>query len=101
MRIFYDCEFIEAGPDHPVELVSIGMVADDGRIHVVVGTGAAKRLQGITVPISTSAMGRVIRTGTSWSVRDVSENAPEVEETLARHLGDDARHDVGRRPGRI
>jgi two-component system NtrC family sensor kinase len=34
-------------------------------------------------------MGRVIRTGTSWSVRDVSENAPEVEETLARHLGDD------------
>lgn len=31
MRIFYDCEFIEAGPDHPVELVSIGMAADDGR----------------------------------------------------------------------
>ncbi|MFI0406615.1 hypothetical protein [Actinomadura sp. 3N508] len=31
MRIYYDCEFIEAGPDHPIELVSIGLVADDGR----------------------------------------------------------------------
>lgn len=30
-RFYYDTEFIEAGPANPVELVSIGIVADDGR----------------------------------------------------------------------
>ena len=30
-RFFYDTEFIEAGPEHPIELVSIGIVSDDGR----------------------------------------------------------------------
>ena len=30
MRIFYDTEFIERGPDIPLKLVSIGMVRDDG-----------------------------------------------------------------------
>lgn len=30
-RYFYDTEFIERGPDHPLDLVSIGIVADDGR----------------------------------------------------------------------
>lgn len=29
MRIFYDCEFIEDG--HTIDLISIGMVAEDGR----------------------------------------------------------------------
>ncbi|WP_435111349.1 3'-5' exoribonuclease domain-containing protein [Nocardiopsis synnemataformans] len=31
MRVFYDTEFIERGADHPLHLISIGMVADDGR----------------------------------------------------------------------
>lgn len=31
MRYFFDCEFIERGPKHPIELISIGMVAEDGR----------------------------------------------------------------------
>lgn len=30
-RFFYDTEFIERGADHPLDLVSIGIVADDGR----------------------------------------------------------------------
>ncbi len=29
-KIFYDTEFIERGPDLPIQLVSIGMVRDDG-----------------------------------------------------------------------
>lgn len=31
MRIFYDCEFEERGPDLPIVLVSIGLVREDGR----------------------------------------------------------------------
>lgn len=30
MRIFYDCEFVERGRDLPIQLVSIGMVREDG-----------------------------------------------------------------------
>jgi hypothetical protein len=30
-KIFYDTEFLEQGPDHPIHLISIGMVAEDGR----------------------------------------------------------------------
>ncbi len=31
MRYWYDTEFIESGPEHPIELISIGIVAEDGR----------------------------------------------------------------------
>ncbi|GIF08648.1 3'-5' exoribonuclease domain-containing protein [Actinoplanes siamensis] len=31
MRYFYDTEFLESGPEHPIELISIGIVAEDGR----------------------------------------------------------------------
>lgn len=31
MKLFYDTEFIERGPAHPIDLISIGMVAEDGR----------------------------------------------------------------------
>lgn len=36
MRYFYDCEFIEDG--HTIDLVSIGVVADDGREFYAVST---------------------------------------------------------------
>jgi hypothetical protein len=36
MRIFYDTEFNELGPEFPIELISIGMVADDGREYYAV-----------------------------------------------------------------
>lgn len=31
MRYWFDTEFIERGPDYPIELLSIGIVAEDGR----------------------------------------------------------------------
>jgi two-component system NtrC family sensor kinase len=64
----------------------VGMVGDDGKIHVVVSTGVAKKLRGMTIPITSSAMGRVIRTGTSWSVKDVAEHLDEVDETFYSHV---------------
>ena len=31
MRYWYDTEFIESGPEHPIDLISIGIVCEDGR----------------------------------------------------------------------
>lgn len=31
MKLFYDCEFLEYGPAYPIEPISIGIVAEDGR----------------------------------------------------------------------
>lgn len=31
MRYFIDTEFYERGPDHPIELISLAIVAEDGR----------------------------------------------------------------------
>src|SRR4051812_4502723 len=31
VQIYYDTEFVERGPAHPIDLVSIGLVAEDGR----------------------------------------------------------------------
>ena len=39
-RIWYDCEFLEAGPDEPIRLISIGLVADDGREYYAVNSDA-------------------------------------------------------------
>lgn len=30
MRIFYDTEFLDRGPHHPIDLISVGMVREDG-----------------------------------------------------------------------
>jgi len=40
MEICYDTEFLEAGPAHPIELISIGMVAGDGREYYAVRSDA-------------------------------------------------------------
>lgn len=65
----------------------VGMVGDDGKIHIVVGTGIGAPLSGIAIPISGSAMGRVIRTGTSWSVANVAEHVDEVDDTIYDRAG--------------
>jgi len=38
MRYFLDTEFIERGPKHPIELISIGLVAEDGREYYAIST---------------------------------------------------------------
>lgn len=38
MRYFLDTEFIERGPKHPIELISIGIVAEDGREYYAIST---------------------------------------------------------------
>ncbi len=56
----------------------VGMIGDDGKIQIVVGTGMVESLEGMSLPISGSAMGRVIRTGMAWTVTDIREHAGEL-----------------------
>ena len=56
----------------------VGMIGEDGKIQIVVGTGMVESLKGMSVPITGSAMGRVIRTGMAWTVTDIHEHAGEM-----------------------
>ena len=56
----------------------VGMIGEDGKIQIVVGTGMVESLKGMSVPITGSAMGRVIRTGMAWTVTDIHEHASEM-----------------------
>lgn len=38
MKFFFDTEFIERGPQYPIELISIGVVAEDGREYYAIST---------------------------------------------------------------
>src|SRR3569833_2524223 len=69
----------------------VGMVGDDGKNHVEVGTGVGKKLRGRSFPISSSAMGRVIRTGSSWSVPDIREHLDDIDQTLYKPVADEIR----------
>lgn len=40
VKIYYDCEFLEDGADRPIELISIGLVTDDGREYYAVNADA-------------------------------------------------------------
>jgi two-component system, NtrC family, sensor kinase len=60
----------------------VGLIGDDGRIRIVVGTGVASDLSGLTVPITGSAMGRVLRTGTAWTAADIHASPPQVDAEL-------------------
>ena len=56
----------------------VGMIGEDGKLHMVVGTGIVEELKGMSVPIANSAMGRVIRSGSAWTVTDVHSHVNEV-----------------------
>jgi two-component system NtrC family sensor kinase len=60
----------------------VGLIGDDGKIRIVVGTGIGKDFAGVVIPITGSAMGRVIRTGVSWAVGDLRAHGAEMNEQL-------------------
>ncbi|MEP6492483.1 MAG: ATP-binding protein [bacterium] len=84
---------------------AVGMVGDDGKIHIVVATGVIAGIAGIAVPISNSAMGRVIRTGVPWAMQDMhahaDELAPQIYERVKDHIGSVAISPISRRGERI
>src|SRR5262249_55338784 len=66
----------------------IGLLQEDGQIKFVVGTGVARHVIGTTIPVSGSAMGRVIRSGVAWTVSDVSAHKDEFDQELFARMKD-------------
>jgi two-component system NtrC family sensor kinase len=57
---------------------TVGLVGEDGNVHVVVATGSLSEYVGMAVPLSSSAMGSVIRSGAAWTVTDIQNHAHEL-----------------------
>jgi two-component system NtrC family sensor kinase len=66
----------------------VGLIADDGKIRIVVGTGLGSTLTGLAIPITGSAMGRVIRTGQAWTASDIHDHVSEVDEQIFARVGE-------------
>ena len=57
---------------------AVGLIGEEGRLHIVVGTGLLATYAGMTVSMADSAMGRVIRSGAAWTVTDIDEHPEQV-----------------------
>jgi two-component system NtrC family sensor kinase len=63
----------------------VGLLTDDGKVRLAVGAGMGQPYVGMTIPIA-GAMGRVIRTGVAWTVRDIHEHRADVSPDLYAKL---------------
>jgi two-component system NtrC family sensor kinase len=66
----------------------VGMIGEDGRIQMVVGTGVVESLKGMSVPVAGSAIGRVIRTGTALTMTDIHAMAGELSPEIYSRMRD-------------
>ena len=57
---------------------ALGMLGEDGTVRIDAATGASLHMLGQQLPVTGSAMGRVIRTGRPWSVADVTQHGHEL-----------------------
>ena len=74
--------FLEAAADvAQADGAALGLLAADGMIEVTAASGSLGALAGHHIPVSGSAMGRVIRAGGSWSVADATAHRGEVHPT--------------------
>ena len=64
--------FVEAVADIArADGASLGLLGDDGKIRLVAATGVLEGAVGQTIPVTGSAMGRVMRTGKWWVSSDL------------------------------
>src|SRR6185503_9475731 len=66
----------------------VGMIGEDGKIQMVVGTGIVECLKGLTIPVVGSAMGRVIRSGAAWAVTDIHAKLDELSPQIYSRVKD-------------
>ena len=84
--------FLEAAADvAQADGAALGLIADDGMIELSAGSGMLVTFTGHKIPVGGSAMGRIIRSGGSWSVADVRQH---------RDLVHDSWHESGGEPVR-
>jgi two-component system NtrC family sensor kinase len=83
----------------------VGMIGEHGTIQMVVGTGIVENLKGMTIPVASSAMGRVIRSGTALTLTDiharVNELSPQIYERMKDRVASLAVVAISRRGERI
>jgi two-component system NtrC family sensor kinase len=71
--------FLEAAADvAQADGAALGLLATDGMIEIAAASGALSVLAGEHVPMTGSAIGRVIRSGGTWSVNDVQNHRDKV-----------------------
>jgi two-component system NtrC family sensor kinase len=79
--------FLEAAADvAQADGAALGLLATDGMIEVTAASGSLAPLAGQHIPVSGSAMGRVIRAGGSWSVADASTHRDRVHPSWFERL---------------
>lgn len=67
---------------------AVGLLTEDGRLRIAAATGAASGIFGMTVPSTNSAMSRVARTGTLWTVSNVQHHFHEIDTQIYEGIGD-------------
>ena len=71
--------FLEAAADvAQADGATLGLLADDSMIELTAASGVLASLAGDKLPVAGSAMGRIIRSGGSWSVADVRNHQDSV-----------------------
>ena len=71
--------FIEAVADiAQADGASLGLLGEDGKIRLVAATGMLENMIGESLPVTGSAMGRVMRTGKSWVSADLQKELDAV-----------------------
>src|SRR6476661_3189769 len=78
--------FLEAAGDvAEADGAALGLVNTDGTIVITAASGALASQAGLTLPMTESVMGRVIRGAGPWSVADADAHRDELHDTWFRH----------------
>jgi two-component system NtrC family sensor kinase len=78
--------FLEAAGDvAEADGAALGLVTTDGSVEITAASGALASQAGLTLPISESVMGRVIRGSGPWSVADADDHQDDLHDTWFRH----------------
>ena len=84
--------FLEAAADvAQADGAALGQLADDGTIELSAGSGMLVTFTGHRIPLGGSAMGRIIRSGGSWSVADVHQHRDLVHDSWIERGGEPVR----------
>ena len=84
---------------------AVGLIGEDGKLRIVVGTGLLSQYSGMSIPMADSAMGRVIRSGDAWTVTDIHAHpekmSPDAYEQVRGRMRGVAIVPISRRGERI
>jgi two-component system NtrC family sensor kinase len=84
--------FLEAAADvAQADGAALGLLASDGMIEITAASGLLSDLAGQHIPVTGSAMGRVIRAGGSWSVADADAHREDVHVSWFQRTGEPLR----------